>query len=152
MKDMLYRDFQELLYRAYLEDRKIIQRLRDKLKDPDYISDLENDPELQDWQNINPRSIDPRKQGRSKYYPNPYDPQQGVRVHEEKKPKEMKKLREIIDRRNKKHAKHQDQNKITENHLSEILKRTGFTDLTQYLDARAAADVKVLKQNKRLSL
>ena len=49
MKDMLYRDFQELLYRAYLEDRKIIQRLMDKLKDPDYISDLENDPELQNW-------------------------------------------------------------------------------------------------------
>ena len=108
MKDMLYRDFQELLYRAYLEDREIIQRLRDKLKDPDYISDLENDPELQDWQNINPRSIDPRKQGRSKYYPNPYDPQQGVRVYEEKNPKAMKKLREIIARRNKKHAKHQD--------------------------------------------
>ena len=43
-------------------------------------------------------------------------------------------------------------NKITENYLSEILKRTDFTDLTQYLDARAAADVKVLKQNKRLSL
>ena len=43
-------------------------------------------------------------------------------------------------------------NKITENHLFEILKRTDFTDLTQHLDARAAADVKVLKQNKRLSL
>ena len=108
MKEMLYRDFQELLYRAYLEDRKIIQRLRDKLKDPDYISDLENDPEIQDWQNINPRAIDPRKQGRSKYYPNPYDPLQGVRVYEEKNPKAMKKLREIIDRRNKRHAKHQD--------------------------------------------
>jgi len=108
MKDVLYRDFQELLYRAYLEDRKIIQRLRDKLKDPDYISDLENDPELQDWQNINPRSIDPRKQGRSKYYPNPHDPQQGVRVYEDQNPNAMKKLREIIDRRNKKHAKHQD--------------------------------------------
>ena len=44
MKDMVHRDFQELLYRAHLEDRKIIQSLRDKLKDPDYISDLENDP------------------------------------------------------------------------------------------------------------
>ena len=43
-------------------------------------------------------------------------------------------------------------NKMTDNHLSEILKRTDFTDLTQYLDARAAADAKVLKQNKRLSL
>ena len=151
MKDMLYRDFQELLYRAYLEDRKIIQRLRDKLKDPDYISDLENDPELQDWQNINPRSIDPRKQGRSKYYPNPHDPQQGVRVYEDRNPKAMKKPREIIDRRNKK-LNIKITNKITENHLSEILKRTDFTDLTQYLDARAAADAKVLKQNKRLSL
>jgi hypothetical protein len=43
-------------------------------------------------------------------------------------------------------------NKNTENHLLEILKRTDFTDLTQYLDARASADAKVLKQNKRLSL
>ena len=39
-------------------------------------------------------------------------------------------------------------NKNTENHLSEILKRTDFTDLTQYLDARASADAKVLKQNR----
>ena len=43
-------------------------------------------------------------------------------------------------------------NKIAENHFSAILKRTDFTDLTQYLDARASADAKVLKQNKRLSL
>ena len=42
--------------------------------------------------------------------------------------------------------------KITENHLSEILKRTDFSDLTQYIDARASADVKILKHNKRLSL
>ena len=149
-ESVLYRDFQELLYRAYLEDRKIIQRLRDKLKDPDYISDLEMTL-MQDWQNINPRSIDPRKQGRSKYYPNSHDPQQGVRVYEDRNPKAMKKLREIIDRRNK-NINIKITNKITENHLSEILKRTDFTDLTQYLDARAAADAKVLKQNKRLSL
>ena len=45
-----YTEISRVAYRAYLEDRKIIQRLRDKLKDPDYISDLENDPELQDWQ------------------------------------------------------------------------------------------------------
>ena len=43
-------------------------------------------------------------------------------------------------------------NKITEIHLSEILKRTDFTNLNQYLDACASADANVLKQNKRLSL
>ena len=42
----------------------------------------EDDPGLQDWENINPRAIDPRQRGRSKYYPNPIDPQQGVRVYE----------------------------------------------------------------------
>ena len=152
MKDMLYRDFQELLYRAYLEDRKIIQRLRDKLKDPDYISDLENDPKIRDWQNNNPRSIDPRKQGRSKYYPNPHDPQQGVRVYEDRNPKAMKKYVRLLIGETRNMLNIKITNKITESHLSEILKRTDFTDLTQYLDARASADVKVLKQNKRLSL
>jgi hypothetical protein len=100
---MLFRDFVELLYKAYLEDRGILKTLRDKLKDGSYLQDLEDDPDLQDWQEINPRSIDPRRTGRSKYYPNTFDPQQGVRVFESvqsKYPKAYKKIQEIIKERN----------------------------------------------------
>ena len=81
---MPFRDYVELLYRAYLEDEQIIQRLRDKIQDADYLKDLDDDPELQDWNEINPRAIDPRKRVRSKYYPSSVvDPQQGLRVFED---------------------------------------------------------------------
>jgi len=100
---MLFRDFVELLYKAYLEDKGILKTLRDKLKDGSYLQDLEDDPELQDWKEINPRSIDPRRSGRSKYYPNLYNPQEGVRVFESlqsKNPKALKKIQEIVKKRN----------------------------------------------------
>ena len=49
-----YSDFIKTLYKAYLEDRGIIKTLRDKIKDRSYIQDLEDDPELQNWDQINP--------------------------------------------------------------------------------------------------
>lgn len=104
---MLFRDYVILLYRAYLEDREIIKSLRDKLKDGSYLQDLEDDPDLQDWQEVNPRAIDPAKRGRSKYYPNPYSPQEGVRVFEslqDKNLKALKKLREVVAKRNSRDA------------------------------------------------
>jgi len=104
---MLFRDFVELLYKAYMEDKGILKTLRDKLKDGSYLQDLEDDPALQDWKEINPRSIDPRRSGRSKYYPNIYNPQEGVRVFESlqsKNPKALKKIKEIIKKRNSKNA------------------------------------------------
>jgi hypothetical protein len=79
---MLFRDYVELLYRAYLEDQGILQSLRDKVQDLDYLKDLEEDPALQDWEQVDPRSIDPRRWQRSRFHPNPVDPQQGVRVFE----------------------------------------------------------------------
>ena len=104
---MLFRDFVELLYKAYLEDRGILKTLRDKLKDGSYLQDLEDDPDLQDWEEINPIAIDPRRSGRSKYYPNTYNPQEGVRVFEdiqEKNPRALKKIKEIVKKRNSKNA------------------------------------------------
>ena len=44
---MMFRDYVELLYRAYLEDREIIKRLGDKINDGSYLKDLEDDPGLQ---------------------------------------------------------------------------------------------------------
>ena len=40
--------------------------------------------------------------------------------------------------------------KSIENNLKQIISRTDFLDYEQYLEARTAADLKLLKQNKRL--
>ena len=42
--------------------------------------------------------------------------------------------------------------KNTENNLKQILANNDFLNLEQYLEARTAADLKLLKQNKRLML
>ena len=42
--------------------------------------------------------------------------------------------------------------KTIENNLKQILAETDFLNLEQYLEARTAADLKLLKQNKRLML
>lgn len=96
-----YSDFVKTLYKAYLEDRGIIKKLRDKIKDGSYLKDLEDDPELQNWDQINPRAIDPRKYGRSKYYPNPHNPQEGVRVYESKNHKVVRKILDAVKRRDR---------------------------------------------------
>ena len=43
-------------------------------------------------------------------------------------------------------------NKIIENNLKQIVSKTDFLDREQYLQARTTADLKLLKQNKRLTL
>ena len=42
--------------------------------------------------------------------------------------------------------------KNTENNLKQILAKTDFLNYEQYLEARTAAALKLLKQNKRLML
>ena len=44
------------------------------------------------------------------------------------------------------------QGKNTESNLKQILIKTDFLNYEQYLEARTAADLKLLKQNKRLML
>ena len=46
---MPFKDYVELLYRAYLEDEEILQRLREKLQDTYCLKRLDGDPECQDW-------------------------------------------------------------------------------------------------------
>tara|TARA_B100000003_G_C10597622_1_gene237745 strand:+ start:110 stop:409 length:300 start_codon:yes stop_codon:yes gene_type:complete len=99
---MTFSEYVELLYKAYLLDRGVLTKLRDKMKDGSYLQDLEDDPEMQNWNQINPRSIDPRKQGRSKYYPNRLNPQEGVRVFESREKKAVKKVMGLIKRRDRK--------------------------------------------------
>ena len=45
-----------------------------------------------------------------------------------------------------------DINRNLENNLKQILAKTDFLNYEQYLEARTAADLKLLKQNKRLML
>ena len=99
---MTFSEYVELLYKAYLLDRGVLTKLRDKMKDGSYLQDLEDDPEMQNWNQINPRSIDPRKQGRSKYYPNRLNPQEGVRVFESRGKKAVKKVMGLIKQRDRK--------------------------------------------------
>lgn len=42
--------------------------------------------------------------------------------------------------------------KNTENNLKQILAKTDFLNLEQYLEARTAVDLKLLRQNRRLML
>ena len=98
---MTFRDYGELLYKAYLEDRQIIKRLRDKLKVGSCLKVLEDEPGLQKWENINPREIDPRQRGKSKFYPNPVDPQQGVRVFESRNKRAVRKVLDAVKRSDK---------------------------------------------------
>ena len=44
------------------------------------------------------------------------------------------------------------QSKNTESNLKQILAKTDFLNYEQYLEARTAADLRLLKQNKRLVL
>ena len=44
--EMVFRDYVQLLYKAYLEDQGVISKLRDKVKDPSYLQDLNDDPGL----------------------------------------------------------------------------------------------------------
>ena len=99
---MTFSEYVELLYKAYLLDRGVLTKLRDKMKDGSYLQDLEDDPEMQNWNQINPRSIDPRKQGRSKYYPNQLNPQEGIRVFESREKKAVKKVLDLYKRRDRK--------------------------------------------------
>ena len=96
---MTFREYIELLYKAYLLDRGVLTKLRDKVKDGTFLQDLEDDPEMQNWNQINPRSIDPRKQGRSKYYPNQFNPQEGVRVFESREKKAVNMVMKCYDRK-----------------------------------------------------
>ncbi len=89
---MTFREYIELLYKAYLLDRGVLTKLPDKVKDGTFLQDLEDDPEMQNWNQINPRSIDTRKQGRSKYYPNQLNPKEGVRIFESREKKAVKKV------------------------------------------------------------
>ena len=149
---MLFRDFVELLYKAYLEDRGILKTLRDKLQDGSYLQDLEDDPDLQDWQEINPRAIDPRRSGRSKYHPNtPTTPRRAsgsLRAFRRRTQRHSRRSRKSSKGEILKMLKIDD--KRLESQIKEILQNTTYSSPEEYLIARVAADHKTIKQKRKL--
>ena len=79
---MLFRDYVELLYQAYLQDKEYLQTLRDKIQKDKFNSDSIFDPAFENWKSIDPRSAEKGDLPRWKYHPNPLDPETGVYVYE----------------------------------------------------------------------
>jgi hypothetical protein len=98
MPKMPFRDYVELLYRAYLADEGILTRLRDQIQNSEFHKDIDSDPLLQDWQSVNPCSVDPRKRQKSTYHPNSVNPQEGVRVFEDRRSMKTQKIIEACKR------------------------------------------------------
>jgi hypothetical protein len=104
---MLFRDYIEILWQAYLEDREYLQKLRDKIKSEEFNKDQMNDPAFEDWKSIDPRNPETYHGNRIKFHPSPMNPQQGVHTYEsrEEARKRLKVIRECLSRRSK-HDKH----------------------------------------------
>lgn len=98
---MLFRDYVEMLYQAYLQDKGYLQTLRDKIKTDDFQKQSEFDPAFEDWQSINPVNPETHHGNRIKFHPNPYDPQQGVYTYEQRQDarKKLSIIKECLARR-----------------------------------------------------
>ena len=82
---MLFREYVELLYQAYLEDRGYIQKLRDTIKSEEFNKDQMYDPSFEDWKSVDPRNPDTYHGNRIKCHASsPYDPQQYIYTFEER--------------------------------------------------------------------
>ena len=80
---MLFREYVELLYQAYLQDKGYLQTLREKIGSEEFNQDQMYDPAFENWKEIKHGDPSTYHQSRWKYYPNPIDPQDGVFVFEE---------------------------------------------------------------------
>ena len=64
---MLFRDYVELLYQAYLQDKGYLQTLRDKIKSQEFSKDQMYDPVFENWNEIRHEDPSPTiKQGGNK--------------------------------------------------------------------------------------
>mgnify|MGYP007096428666 CR=1 FL=1 len=91
---MLFREYVELLYQAYLQDKGYLQTLRDKIKSSAFNQDQMSDPAFENWRDINPGDPSTYHQSRWKYHPHPMDPQSGIYVFEQQQ--KVKRQVEII--------------------------------------------------------
>ena len=79
---MVFREFCELLYGAYLEDKNYIQKLRDRIKSEEFQKDVMYDTAYLNYMSINPREPSTYQQ-KVKYIPHELDPEQGIFVYED---------------------------------------------------------------------
>jgi hypothetical protein len=106
---MLFRDYVELLYQAYLQDKGFLQTLRDKIKSDEFNKDEMYDPAFDDWKSIDPRNPETHHRNRIKFHSvNPYDPEQGVYTYEDRQDarEKLRIIRECLSRRRER-VKHQ---------------------------------------------
>ena len=99
---MLFREYIEILWQAYLQDQKYLQTLREKIKSEEFNKDQMYDPAFEDWKSIDPRNPESHHGQRMKFHRNPYDPQDGVYVYEEQNArKNLEVVRRCMKRKRK---------------------------------------------------
>ena len=114
---MLFRDYVELLYQAYLQDASYLQTLRDKIKADEFNKDQMYDPAFDDWKSIDPTNPETHHSNRIKFHPvNSYDPQQGVYTYEDRqKAKEnWRVVKECLNKRRRYDYHQEPQDPITD--------------------------------------
>ncbi len=81
---MLFRDYVELLYQAYLQDKGYLQTLRDKIQSEEFNKESIYDPAFDDWKSIDPINPETHHRNRIKFHrTNIHDPQQGIYTYED---------------------------------------------------------------------
>jgi len=110
---MTFRDYIELLFQAYLQDKKYLVTLRQKIKTSEFNKEQMYDPAFSDWKGINPLNPDTHQSQRIKFHPNPLNPEDGIYVYEDKDHSKFKLgfIKQIIRKQrngntNKKHKEH----------------------------------------------
>ena len=98
---MLFRDYIEILWQAYFEDRGYLQKLRDRIQSEKFTKDSLFSPEFEDWKGIDPRNPETHHGNRTKFHPSPINPQQGVITYEsrEESREKLRVIRECLSRR-----------------------------------------------------
>ena len=97
---ILFREYIEILWQAYLEDRGYLQKLRDIIQSEEFTKDSLFSPEFEDWKSIDPRNSESHHGNRIKFHPSPLDPQQGIYTCEQREEarRRLRVIRECLQR------------------------------------------------------
>jgi hypothetical protein len=83
MNKMLFRDYVELLFKAYLEDRNLLEKLRGRITTANFAINADEQIPSSDWKQHLPLEARSSDSLKSHYFPNKLDPQEGIRVYED---------------------------------------------------------------------
>ncbi len=148
---MTFRDYIELLFQAYLQDKKYLVTLRQKIKTSEFNKEQMYDPAFSDWKGINPINPDTHQSQRIKFHPNPLNPEDGIYVDEDKDHSKFKLgfIKQII---RKQRMAIQIKNIKSIELINEILKRTSYSNPISYLEDRIKSDYEAVIKNKKLTI